>query len=323
MLAGSPTAVSSARTWLLAVTAVSGTGCIKEALLNGQIASTREASGAFDGVSDFELAYNAASGGIVQFEGMHQLAPENTDALFMLTKAYASFGFAFAEDDMEMAQDAGDAELAEYHKQRAIRSYEKAIMYGMELWKVRGVQGFEEAKASEEAMKAWLEKTFTSPEDVPDIMFVGVAWMSRTNLMKDDAQAVADLWIGATILERAVALDPTYNSYSGVMALAIYHSRSATADLETSRTLFEEVIAKTERKSLLPLFAYGSKYACAKVDGVMYVKLLEEVVAAKDPDPSKRLMNAIAQRRARRWLGAQRMFDACSIDKPTEVSDAS
>ena len=300
-----------------------GTGCIKQMLLNGQIASTREASAAFDSISDYELAYNAASGGIVQFEGMHKLAPDNLDALFMLTRSYASFGFAFAEDDMETAQDAGDAEMAEYHKRRAILSYERAIQFGLELWEKRGAVGFEQAKANEAALKTWLQQTFPEKEDAPDVLFVGVAWLSRTNLMKDDAEAVADLWIGASIIERAVELDSAFNNHQGVLALASYHARSATADLDKSKALFEELLQKTERKSLLPIFAYATKYACARVDGALYTQLLQEIMNAKDPDPSLRLMNAIAQRRARRWLGTQRMFDACSIDKPAEVTNAS
>lgn len=303
---------------------LAGTGCIKQMLLNGQIASTREASGAFDGISDYELAYNAASGGIVQFEGMHRLAPDNTDALFMLARAYASFGFAFAEDDMERAEDEGDAELAEYHRQRAIQSYDRAMVYGLELWKERGIVGFDQAKSNEGALAAWLAQNFQSAEDAGDLLFVGTAWLSRTNLLKDDAEAVANLWIGALLVERSVALDPNYNNLSGTIALASYHARSATADLSRSKALFEELIAKTQRKSLLPIFAYATKYACAQVDGKLYVQLLEEVVNAKDADPSIRLMNAIAQRRARRWLQRQRMFDACSIENPQEVTqDAS
>jgi hypothetical protein len=307
----------------LAFVLLGGSGCIKQMLMNGQIASTREASGAFDEISDYELAYNAASGGIVQFEGMHRLAPDNLDALFMLTRSYASFGFAFAEDDMEQAQDDGNVELAEYHRQRALRSYERALKFGMELWEARGALGFAEARNSEAALKSWLEETFPEPEDAGDLLFVGMAWLSRTNLMKDDAVAVADLWIGASIVERAVELDPALSNYSGVLALASYHARSATADLEQSKKLFEELLQSTQRKSLLPIFAYATRYACTRADGSLYVQLLQEVLNAEDPDPSIRLMNTIAKRRARRWLGAQRMFDACSIDKPAEVTNAS
>src|SRR5258708_6087096 len=64
------------------------TGCLKQILTDGQIAATRRASVAIDTIGDYELARSAAQSGLVQFEGMHRLAPSNTDALFMLAKGW-------------------------------------------------------------------------------------------------------------------------------------------------------------------------------------------------------------------------------------------
>lgn len=305
---------------LLAITF--GTGCIKQALVNGQIEGTRQASVAFDTIGDWEMAYNAASAGIIQFEGMHVLSPDNQDALFMLSKAYAGFGYGFAEDDMEAAEDAGDRAAAEYHRKRAVRAYERAIAYGRELWEKRGATGFEEAKATEPAIRAWLDQHFTDPKDAGDIFWTGYAWLARTNLMKDDAEAVANLFVAVAILEKALALDPSYNQHSGLIALGAYHARTANAELEEGKALFERAIEATQRKSLLALFNYATKYACAKADAAMYQQLLAEVVAAEDPDPALRLTNTIAQRKARRWLSPDRMFNACSIEPVAEAAPA-
>src|SRR5262249_25486434 len=85
---------------LLAITlALSGTGCIKKSLLNGQIEATRTGAGAADTIADYDLARAAASAGLLQFEGMHRLAPDNEDALYLLIKGWAGYGYAFAEDD--------------------------------------------------------------------------------------------------------------------------------------------------------------------------------------------------------------------------------
>ncbi|MEO6418701.1 MAG: TRAP transporter TatT component family protein, partial [Polyangiaceae bacterium] len=96
-----------------------GTGCIKSTLTNGQISATREAAGSFETIGDYDLARSAAMAGMVQFEGMHKLAPDNEDALFMLMQGWTGYGYAFAEDDREAAMDAGDDDLAEYHRKRA------------------------------------------------------------------------------------------------------------------------------------------------------------------------------------------------------------
>lgn len=304
------------RIMIAAVIAATSSGCIKSMLLNGQIAGTRQASAAFDGVTDFDLAYRAASSGLVQFEGMHVLAPNNEDALFLLAKGYTGYAYGFVEDELENAQDAADRELAAYHLKRAVDAYQRAINYGLELL-AKSDGGFEEAKKGEAAMKAWLKKNFTDKEDAPNIFWTGYAWMARTNLIKDDAEAVANLWIGVNLMEHSVALDPDYNNSIGTMILAAYHGRTATADLELSKKLFEEVSAKTQGKLLMVKFQYATKFACAKADGAMYRKLLTEVVQSEESEPSMRLLNTLAKRRAQRWLGQQRMFDACGIEEET------
>src|SRR5688572_26311183 len=113
--------------------ALSSIGCIESMLINGQIEGTRRASVAFDTIDDFELAHRAASGALVQFEGMHHLAPENRDALFLLVKGWTGYAYGFVEDEIEQADDDGARELADYHKQRAVRAYDRALKYGLEL----------------------------------------------------------------------------------------------------------------------------------------------------------------------------------------------
>jgi TRAP transporter TatT component family protein len=316
---------SLAFSWLLgaSIICLSPIGCVKKMLINGQIEGTRQASTAFDSIGDWELAYKAASSGIVQFEGMHKLAPDNDDALFLLTKGWTGYGYGFAEDEMEEAQDAGDRELEEHHRRRAIMAYERAIQYGTELLSHRA-KGFEEAKKGEADLKAWLEKNFKTPDDGGNLFWAGYAWIARTNLMKDDAEAVAQLWVGVQMIERSVAIDPSYNAYSGLVVLAGYHARTAMAEMDEAKKLFDEAIAKTEGKSLMVQFQYAARYACAKADAGLYGKLLGEVVKAEDPDPNLRLTNTIAKRRAKRWLGEKRMFDACSMEPapPPEAKPA-
>lgn len=291
-------------------------GCfIKSALINGQIEGTRQASVAFDGFGDYEAAEAAAANALVQFEGMHALSPDNEDALFMLTKAYTGFGFAFLEDKMETAEDDGERTAAEYHRKRARHAYRTAIEYGLELLGKRAA-GFDEAKVGEAQIKAWLDEHFTDREDAGDLFWTGYAWVSYTNVSKDDAEAVANLFVGVALVRRSVELDPTYNSHSGQIILGGYHARTATAELEEARQLFDQVLADTGRKFLLAQTLYATTYACARADAVTYDKLLREVLAAADPDPAQRLSNMVAQRRAKRWLSEKRMFDACSMEPP-------
>ncbi|MCK6548725.1 TRAP transporter TatT component family protein [Myxococcota bacterium] len=288
-------------------------GCIKSMLINGQIEGTRQGSAAFDTISDYELAEQAASSGIVQFEGMLALAPGNPDALFLLTKGWTGYAYGFAEDHMEEAEDTGERELAEYHRRRAITAYDRALGYGLQLLGQRD-GGFDAVKKSEPGVKAWLAEHFTSKDDAGDLFWTGYAWVARANLMKDDAEAVANLYVGVAILERAMALDESYNSYSALVVLGAYHARTATAELDEAKRLFDLALEKTQGKAQLTKLQYAIKYACAKMDAAMYTKFLQEVVASEESPEELRLMNTIAKRKAKRWLGEKRMFDMCSLE---------
>lgn len=94
-------------------------GCIETILTNGEIASTRQAAASFDTLGDYELAKVGAQAGLAQFEGMHRIAPNNTDALFMLVQGWAGYAWGFVEDEMEDAQLKGDDGASAYHKKRA------------------------------------------------------------------------------------------------------------------------------------------------------------------------------------------------------------
>ena len=284
------------------------TGCVKSILLKGQIQGTRQASSAADTLHDYEVARHAAFAGLVQFEGMHKLAPANEDALFLLVKGWAGATYGFIEDDLEIAEDMGDRPMADYHKQRALAGYERSIQYGMELLGKRA-DGFTEARKNAETLRKWLRENFVDKEDAGALLWLGYAWVARTNVAKDDPEMVAELWVGVTLVQRSVELDETHAFGSGMTILAAYHARTAQAELDQSKQLFDKVFALTGNRSLLAKFNYAARYLCAKADHEGYKKTMQEILDAGDIFPEQRLQNAIAKRRARRYLGPARMAE--------------
>jgi hypothetical protein len=136
--------------------------------------------------------------------------------------------------------------------------------------------------------------------------------------MKGDDQEgpafVADLHVAVAMLERAALLDPGFEHFAGLAALGAYHARSNLAELDQAKSLFFEALTKTEGKSLIVELLYATKYACMKGDGATYQDALNRILLAQDPDPQQRLSNAIAKRRARRWLSKRRAKEECGID---------
>jgi hypothetical protein len=304
-------------TALFVVLAVGSTGCIKKSLLNGQIEATRLGAGAADTIGDYELARGASQAALLQFEGMHRLAPDNTDALYLLTRGWGGYGYAFAEDDYIAATLNGDEALADYHKKRTKLAYDRAVAYGLELLS-KNSDGFGAAKKNADTMSKWLKEEFTAKEDAENLFWVGAAWMARVNLLKDEPEYVAELFVGVAMLERSRELDPEYLAWAATSTLGAYHARAGMAELDEAKKLLDQALEKTQRKSLSVQLNYATKYACAKADQPLYEKMINEVLETQDPDPNLRLQNTIAKRRARRALTKAAMEDCGFVAPPAK-----
>jgi tetratricopeptide (TPR) repeat protein len=212
-----------------------------------------------------------------------------------------------------MAEDAEgtDSDLYLYHQARAKAGYDRAIHYGIELLEKKS-PGFDQARRNDDTMKKWLS-AFTDPEaDVPALFWTGYAWMSKTNVAKEDPAMVAELFIGVAMMERAVALDEKFYYGSGHIALGAYHARSAMAELDEAKKHFDRALQINGGKALITKLNYAIKYHCMKADKQGYEKLLNEILEAGDVLPEQRLQNTIAKRRAKRYLAPARQ-EACGF----------
>src|ERR1019366_2399331 len=131
-----------------------------------------------------------------------------------------------------------------------------------------------------------------------------------------------ELYVAVSLIERSVALDPSAEHYTGSLALAAYHARTNGPELEDAKKLLDIASEKTQGKSLLVPFYYATRYACAKGDAALYQTMLNKVLQAQDPDPDQRLVNAVAKRQAKRWLGKHRAKDQCGIDLTGRAASA-
>lgn len=292
---------------------VGQTGCLSQIILNGQISSTRKASVALNTVGDYDVAEKAAFAGIATLEGLRYLAPDNTDAMFLLTRSWASVGLGFIEDKMEEAEDAEGTSGPnyDYQKRRAMAAYDRAIFYGVQLLE-SDHEGFKEATRNNATMKEYLAQ-FDEPEQAENLFWVGYAWLGKTNVGKENPAVVGELHVAVALLERSVELDETYMYGSGHVALGAYHARSAMAEMDEAKKHFDRAIQLSEGKTLLPKVQLALRYHCLKGDKTAYEATLKEVLAAGDGDPYQRLPNTIAKRKAKRFLSAERQNAQCGF----------
>src|SRR5262245_21887007 len=137
------------RHWLVVVALFSSSCSLDRVLLDGQLKATRRASPSFDGLNDLEIAKSGAAAPLVQLEGMHVLAPDQPDALFLLLNGYTGYTSAFVEDEWEQAYDRGDDDAEALGAGRARANYDRAIGYGSQLLE-QGHPGFAAAQKNRE-----------------------------------------------------------------------------------------------------------------------------------------------------------------------------
>jgi hypothetical protein len=265
-----------------------------------------EASPAIEGLTDYEIAKLAIPASLVQVDGLLELDPENEDLLLLGAKGWGSYSLGFLEDDMHLAEQAGDYDAADEHRARAKAMYLKARDYGLRLLAetVGDVEGA--MKRDPDKFAKYLAEEATDKEDAPALFWTGYSWGLAINLSRDDPTMVADLPFPRVMVERAIALDEGYYNAAPHVFMGVVNSslgESVGGNPEKGREHFERALELTGRKALIVQVNYAEAYAVQKQDHGLFVKLLEEVVnAPPTEDPNLALANAVARRRAKQLL---------------------
>ena len=263
------------------------------------------AGGAVERHWDPELVGAGLPGSILQLEGVYSVIPDNQALGVQLMRAYVSYGFGFVEDAAEEAEASGDIEEQERLQRRVRLLYLRARNIGLHLMRLRD-PGIDDALSSgPQALEAYLDSQYTNAEDVALLFWVGYAWGSAINVSRDDPEMILDLATARLFVERAVDLDPTYFHYAGVIFLGVVNSAMPEAlggNPTAGREFFERALTGTERHFFSVQLNYAKAYAVATGDRALFISLLREVIDGGDPDPSSRLANRLARRRAIRLL---------------------
>lgn len=305
---------------------LTSSGCIKKMMIDGQIDGTVEGAEAMNGTADYEVARAASSAGIAQFEGMHLLDPGYKPGFFLLVKGYVSYASGFVEDDIEVATLEGKDDLAEYHKQRAKSLYTRAVGFGTQ-WLESQHEGFAAAEktGAEDKMVAYV-KQFDDKDDAAMLFWTGYAWMARVDVTKETA-LLGSLYVGKTMVARAVELQDDIEHGLGHVVLGAYEARTGFATLgaevfASSKVHFDRASAITGGKLLMPKLQFARTYLCRGDDATpgrggsfaAYAKTMQEVLDADDTLPDQRLLNAIAKRKARRYLSKKYITQVAQQD---------
>lgn len=256
---------------------------------------------AFASDDDPDLIQAAVPFSLKLMESLLAESPRHAGLLLAAASGFTQYGYAFVQQEADEKVDQ-DFAASEALRLRAKRLYLRARGYGL-----RGLElkhpGFEAAvrknpKAAVQSIKAG---------EVPLLFWTAASWGAAISAAKDDAALISDQLIVEAMLDRALVLDESFDQGAVHSVLIGYEMarQGVTGDPALrSRLHFERAVALSQGRSAGPYVNYAEAVAVTKQDKAMFTALLEQALAV-DPDavPASRLLNLVAQRRARWLLG--------------------
>lgn len=310
LVTGRREAVQARRRWgwlwafSVGLSLFAGSGCTVVDRVVAKAATGYLADGSivFQQEADLTLAKEAIPGNFKLLEILIYRNPHDRGLLTLGAQYLATYAYAFVEPDAELLE-LSDPDGAAIARQRASNFYLRGRAYGL-----RALERHRDFIAALEQDPETLKATLAhiGRADLPALFWTAFCWGSWVNLNLDQPEALADSSKVSLLMARALELDASYY-YGGAHlffgALASRLPESAGGSPAESRKHFEEALRLSEGKLLMTKVFYARYYATRVQDRALFVRLLEEVLAA-DPStsPNEQLANLEAQRRARFYL---------------------
>jgi hypothetical protein len=198
-------------------------------------------------------------------------------------RGLTQYAYVFVQQD---AEEAEERDLAESRRleARARMLYERARDHGL-----RGL-GLRKADLLLQPRQTVAERRAT---DVPLLYWTAVSWGALIALSKDSPEVLAELPAVEALVERAAALDESYDR-------GAIHTFLIALEPSRGRQHFRRAMELSEGKDAAPLVALAESVSVPEQRRAEFEELLKLALAIEARSPHW-LANLVAQRRAR-WL---------------------
>ena len=258
---------------------------------------------AYTSESDLELIEGALPFSLKTMEALLEKTPKHKGLCLSLAQGYMLYGYAFCE---LKADEVKDRDFAQYQhlRDRAKLYYQRAHGYarrGLEL----SSPGY--AKACEvNCVDA--ARLVDKKESVAYLYWSGGALAKWITLAKTDPAAAARLPEAAAAMQRALELDPDFDNGSLQEFFVSYEARGAAmgGDMKKAAEHFKKAEALAAGRKLSPWLTYVESCSIPNQNKKEFDEYIQKILAFNlDSCPENRLVNAIAQKRARYLMQKQ------------------
>lgn len=285
-------------------------GCSMRQLAAGIVADTLSGDGdVYAADDDPDLVREAIPFGLKTYEGLLEAAPKNRQVLLSLARGFTVYAYLLQEEADRI--DARDREAAAEMRVRASRLYLRGRDYAL---RGLGVEhtGFD-AALRRDPVAASEETTIA---DVALLYWGGAAWAAAASANPNDLDLVAELSAAGAMVQRVLVLDENHERGAAHEFFISFEGNRPGGSLAQARKHFERALALSGGARASVYLALAESVAVREQDLTQFRSLIAAALQI-DPerDPSQRLANSVAQRRAR-WLQSREadLFIAAELE---------
>jgi predicted anti-sigma-YlaC factor YlaD len=289
------------RIGLLVIVLMAGGCSVKRYAINtiGDILASGDS--VYESDNDIVLVGEALPFSLKLVESLLAESPNHRGLLLTAARGFVLYAYAYVHYDAERAA-LDDLDRARALRARARRLYLRAFGYARRALE-QSYPGFADTLSSQPEAAARMVGMGADDQDVALLYWTAASLGLAISVSKRQPAMLARLPEVEALLDRALELDESWNAgalheFEIIWAAA----RPGGGEPGELRDHYERALALSKGQRASVYVAYAEAVALPRQDRTAFVALLEKALAVDpDADPEHRLLNLIAQRRAR-WL---------------------
>ena len=287
----------------LLATVFGGPSCsIRRYAVNQVGNALAEGPSVYETDEDVELVGEALPFGLKLVESLLVQSPNHRGLLLTASSGFALYSYAYVDYRAEITEEA-DLERAGHLRDRARKLYLRGADYGF-----RGLElsypGFRQQLFTQPRQAAQIVANRRNKQkDIEFLYWTAASLGLAISISRNDAAMLARLPEVEAMIERALELDEDWREGAlHAFQVQLAAARPGEPDYDAIQRHYERALQLSQGKDASLYLAYAETVAVPKQNRAEFDALIAKALAVDvDADRNRRLLNALAHRRAE-WL---------------------
>jgi predicted anti-sigma-YlaC factor YlaD len=290
---------------LLCSLAAAGSGCaVKTYAINMVGNALSSGDSVYESDDDIELVGQALPFGLKLTESLLAQSPRHRGLLITSCRGFVLYSYAYVQYEADLADEV-DLDRARALRLRARKLYQRGLRYCFRSLE-QSYPGLEAALLADPKSAVAKVGRKNKARDVQELYWAAAALGLAISVSKGDAAMLARLPEVEAMLDRALALDETWDEGALHEFKVIFAGAKPGGSLDVAviKRHYQRAWELSKGQSAGLYLAYAEAVALPMQNKAEFRELLEKALAVNpDATPANRLATLVSQRRARWLLG--------------------